>query len=161
MSTMTLNYGISNRHNQIPSLGPVLDFLRLLWSFDHTLHQTSKRMVRSSGVTGPQRLVIRIVGRFPGITLGQLAEIMKVHPSTLTGIIKRLQQNRLISRRSDQRDGRRASLGLTASGRKLDMNREATIEAAIQYAISELSADQLTAAQHVLETVTRALQAGN
>src|SRR4030042_7092354 len=125
---MNLNHDINNTHHQIPSLGPVLDFLRLLWSFDHSLHRTSKRMTSSLGITGPQRLVLRIIGRFPGITLGQLAEIMKVHPSTLTGIIKRLQQNRLISRRSDQRDGRRAFLGITAAGRKLDLSGEATIE---------------------------------
>lgn len=157
---MHVSHDARNTHNQIPSLGPVLDFLRLLWSFDHALHQTSKRMALSSGITGPQRLVIRIVGRFPGITLGQLAEIMKVHPSTLTGIIKRLQQNRLISRRADQRDGRRASLGLTATGRKVDLNREATIEAGVQHAMSELSANQLEATRQVLEKITNALRTG-
>jgi Transcriptional regulators len=158
---MNLNYRALAIQNQIPTLGPVLDFLRLLWSFDHALHQTSKRMALSSGVTGPQRLVIRIVGRFPGITLGQLAEIMKVHPSTLTGIIKRLQQNRLISRRSDQRDGRRVFLGLTAAGRKLDLSSEATIETTVQQAMAELTADQLEAARQVLETLTHSLQAGD
>jgi DNA-binding MarR family transcriptional regulator len=155
-----LNSNAAAITNQIPSLGPVLDFLRLLWSFDHALHQSSKRMVSSLGITGPQRLVIRIVGRFPGITFGQLAEIMKVHPSTLTGIVKRLQNNRLISRRSDPRDGRRAFLGLTTTGRKLDLNREENLEAAVMQAMSELSGDQLEAAQQVLEKVTLALRAG-
>ncbi len=154
-----MNHDATDTHHQLPSLGPVLDFLRLIWSFDHVLHQTSKRMASSSGITGPQRLVMRIVGRFPGITLGRLAEIMQVHPSTLTGIVRRLQHNRLISRRSDQRDGRRAFLGLTARGRKFDLSKEATIEAAVQQAMSELSSDQLEAAQRVLEKVTHALQA--
>ena len=33
------------------------------------------------GLTGPQRLVVRLVGRFPGITAGRLAEILHVHCS--------------------------------------------------------------------------------
>ena len=45
-----------------PSLGPTLDFLRLLWELDHALQRRSKRMARALGLTGPQRLVLRIVG---------------------------------------------------------------------------------------------------
>jgi hypothetical protein len=65
-------------------LGKVLDFMRLLWSVDHGLQSLSKRMDARLGVTGPQRLVIRIVGRFPGISPGEIADILKVHKSTLT-----------------------------------------------------------------------------
>jgi hypothetical protein len=50
-------------------------------------------------------------------------------------------------------------LGLTARGRKFDLSKEATIEAAVQQAMSELSSDQLETAQRVLEKVTHALQA--
>ena len=46
-------------------LGETVEFLRLVWAVDHALQTTSKRMARSLGVTGPQRLVVRIVGRVP------------------------------------------------------------------------------------------------
>ena len=65
--------------------------LRLIWALDHALQRRSKRMEATLGVTGPQRLVIRIVGRFPGAPAGLLSEILHIHPSTLTGILKRLQ----------------------------------------------------------------------
>ena len=51
-------------------LDPVLDFLRLLWSIEHGLQRMSKRMEGELGITGPQRLVLRIVGRFPGLSAG-------------------------------------------------------------------------------------------
>jgi hypothetical protein len=76
----------------LPPLGETIDFLRLIWRVDHALHQASKRMQASLGVTGPQRLVIRIVGRFPGLTAGQLAEILYVDPSTMTGVLERLER---------------------------------------------------------------------
>ena len=44
----------------------------------------------------------------------QLAVIMHLHPSTLSGILKRLERRDLLSRRPDPRDRRRALLALTA-----------------------------------------------
>ncbi len=125
----------------IPPLGEVLEFLRLIWALDHALQRASKRMERSLGVTGPQRLAMRIVGRFPGILAGQLAAILHLHPSTLTGILKRLERQGLLTRRRDPRDARRALLGLTAKGRRLEEAVVAgTVEAAVRSALAELSA---------------------
>jgi len=56
-----------------PSLGPVLEFLRVLWQVDHALQRRSKRMARELGLTGPQRLVLRLVGRFPGLPAGDMS----------------------------------------------------------------------------------------
>ena len=74
------------RH-QLPD---VLQFMQVLWAVVHGLEQTSKRMRGRIGVTGPQRLVLRVVGLFPGLSAGDLATILHVHPSTLTGVIQRL-----------------------------------------------------------------------
>src|SRR5437660_7812237 len=91
-----------------PPLGGVLDFLRLLWAVDHALQSASKRMESNFGMTGLQRLVMRIVGRFPGIAAGRVAEILHVHPSTLKGVLTRLAAPGLLQRRTEPRDGRRA-----------------------------------------------------
>src|SRR5689334_17453862 len=89
-------------------LGEVIEFMRLLWAVDHGLEASSKQMDAQFGVTGPQRLVIRIVGRHPGISAGQIAEILHVHPSTLTGVLGRLVERGIIHRRVDPADARRA-----------------------------------------------------
>src|SRR3954466_12832271 len=115
-----------------PPLGAVLDFMRLLWAVDHALQSASKRMESTYGVTGPQRLVVRIVGRFPGIAAGRVAEILHVHPSTLTGILKRLEARGMLQRKADPRDARRALFALTAKGRKLDTVRTGAVELAVR-----------------------------
>src|SRR5258708_13076299 len=81
-----------------PPLGAVLDFMRLLWAVDHSLQSASKRMEAQHGITGPQRLVVRIVGRFPGIAAGRVTDFLHVHPTTLPGILNRPQQRRLLQR---------------------------------------------------------------
>lgn len=141
----------------LPALGEVLDFMRLIWGVGHALERTSKRMESTLGVTGPQRLVIRLVGRFPGIPVGHLAKLLHAHPSTLTGIVKRLESQGIVSRRPDPRDGRRSLLGLTDKGRDLDVETEGTVEAAIQRTIEHTPPAKLQAAREVLASIAEAL----
>lgn len=135
-------------------LGEVLDFLRLLWRLDHALQRRSKRMEATLGLTSPQRLVVRIVGRFPGIPAGHLAELLHVHPSTLTGVLQRLDRQGLVRRRADPRDRRRSLLSLTDAGRRIDVETEGTIEAAVQRAIRRVSPAVLRAAGEVLSVLS-------
>src|SRR5215216_4735842 len=95
---------------------PVLRFMRLMWSVDQGLHRVSKRMSAAVGLTGPQRLAVRIIGRSPGITPGGLSEQMHLDPSTVTGVVRRLQTNRMIVRHVDPADARRTRLTLTKRG---------------------------------------------
>jgi DNA-binding MarR family transcriptional regulator len=142
---------------EVPPLGEVLEFLRLIWAVHHGLEKTSKKMDLRLGVTGPQRLVLSIVGRFPGIPAGRLAQILHVHPSTLTGVIKRLERRGFIERRPDPRDARRASLGLTARGRRLDV-AAGTVEGAVNRALQTAGNHQVRAAGRVLKILAETLE---
>jgi DNA-binding MarR family transcriptional regulator len=140
-----------------PRLGEVLDFMRLIWALDHSLQKASKRMNTTIGVTGPQRLVIRILARFPGIAAGQIAQLLHVHPSTLTGVLKRLEREGLIRRRPDPTDRRRASLGITKKGRRVDAIRAATVEAAVRRVLSSTSRANVATARELLIALAEAL----
>ncbi|MBS1153195.1 MAG: Organic hydroperoxide resistance transcriptional regulator [Myxococcaceae bacterium] len=144
----------------VPPLGNALDFLRILWGLDHSLQSASKRMEATLGVTGPQRMVVRIVGRFPGMSAGRLAEILHIHPSSVTGILKRLDRKGLITRRADPRDGRRAFLGLTEKGRKIDVRSEGTVEAAIVAALATLDRKTVQRVREALVHIAAVLKEG-
>ena len=60
-----------------------LEFLQCLWRTSHAMERRSRRMEKAIGVTAPQRLVLRFLGRFPGVTAGQLAQALHVDPGTL------------------------------------------------------------------------------
>jgi DNA-binding MarR family transcriptional regulator len=114
-------------------------------------------MARSLGVTGPQRLVIRIVGQFPGISPGELAEILCIHPSTLTGVLKRLISNRLIASQRDPVDRRRALLSLTPKSRELDRRSQGTVEAGVRRTLADLPRREIRAAANVLRKLASVL----
>lgn len=139
-------------------LGGSLEFLRTLWELDHALQRASKRMERERGVTGPQRMVVRIVGRFPRISPGQLATLLHLHPSTLTGVLQRLEVRRLIVRRVDPRDRRRSFLGLTPAGRALDVDLAHTVEEALEQVLKELPPARAEAARATLQALAEALR---
>jgi MarR family transcriptional regulator, organic hydroperoxide resistance regulator len=140
-------------------LGPVLEFMKQLWAVDHGLQSISKRLEATHGITGPQRLVVRIVGRFPNISAGALAEILHMHPSTLTGILRRLESRGILVRRIDPNDARRALFGLTARGKRVDTLRSGTVEAAVKRLIAR-TPDEIGAAQRVLGALADELKRG-
>lgn len=141
-----------------PRLAASLGFMQHLWSLAHALQAKSKRMESELGVTGPQRLALRIVGRAPGISPGELAETMRVHPSTLTGILKRLAERHALARSADPRDGRREHLSLTAQGRAIDERRGGTVEAAVRRALAQLDPHEVRAAERVITRLVEELE---
>jgi MarR family transcriptional regulator, organic hydroperoxide resistance regulator len=139
------------------SLGEVLSFMRLLWAVVHGLESASKQMQREIGVTGPQRLVLRLVGHYQRLSPGDLAELMHVHPSSLTGVLRRLERSRLLVRKNDPKDGRRAILTLTAKGRSVNGRRARTVEASVRRTLGSLPATRIGAARELLTALASEL----
>jgi DNA-binding MarR family transcriptional regulator len=135
------------------TLGSTLDFMRLLWAMDHGLQRRSKRMEVELGVTGMQRVVIRLIGRFPGIMAGRLAELLHVHPSTLTGVLKRVVERGYVQRERDRTDARVAHFTLLSEGERIDGSQAGTIEAAVRRTLGRLDPAQVDAARIVLSAL--------
>jgi len=139
------------------TLGDVLDFMRVLWAVDHGLQSASKRMRRAIGVTGPQRLVVRMVGRFPGVSAGRIADLLHLDPSTLTGVLKRLETMGAIKRTHDPKDARRALFVLTDKGKAIDAQRSGTVEALVRKVLAEIPPAKVQSAREVLEAIANEL----
>jgi DNA-binding MarR family transcriptional regulator len=116
--------------------GETLQFMKRMWDLAHALDVRSKRMARSLGVTGPQRLVIRVLGRAPGSTASDISQTLGMHPSTLTGVLRRLELLGAMERRADDVDRRRLRFRLTRKGVAIDRERKGTVEAAVRRALT-------------------------
>ena len=141
-------------------LGEVLTFLQRLWAVAHGLESISKRMRATVGVTGPQRLMIRLIGRYSRATSGDLAEILHVHPSSLTGVLRRLERAQLIRRVPDARDGRRAILTLTSRGQALNDQDLGTVESSVRRTLRRLSPAEIATVRNALGMLATELGVG-
>jgi len=134
-----------------------LALLRLLWQVHHGLQSASKRMERDLGVTGPQRLVVRLLDDSPGMTAGELSQLLHLDPGTMSGVIQRLLRERLVRRAGDPHDRRRFLLALTQQGRGLAARRAGTVEERVVNALQGLSKDELAASERALALLANKL----
>lgn len=139
-------------------LGDALEFLQRLWALDHALERLSGVMARTLGVTAQQRLILRCLGKYPGMPAGQLAAVLHVDPGTVSAALRRLESSQLIERRRDPKDRRRVRLGLTARGRALDRATPGTVENAVEALFAHSRAAELDATLRVLERLTLSLE---
>jgi len=135
--------------------------MQQLWDLVHALDVRSKRMARELGVTGPQRLVIRVLGQKPRSTATDVAEMLGLHPSTLTGILKRLELQGMVQRAVDAEDRRRARFRLTRKGNDIDRERKGTVEAAVKRALARADASTIARSMKLLELLTSELAHGD
>ena len=140
-----------------PRLDPVLEFMRLLWNVEHGLQSASKRMEATLGVTGPQRLVLLMVTDRPGVSAGELAHALHLHPSTITGIVQRLAGKGLLRRERDRADGRRVRLRACRPARPLVAASRGTVEDAVTRALGKVPARHVGRARDVLAALADAL----
>src|ERR1017187_6250310 len=150
--------GSSSLPDGAPSLGEVLDFMRLIWAVDHGLQSLSKKIQTLIGLTGPQRVTLRGLGRFPGVSAGEWVRILPVHPSTLTGILQRLEARKLVKRTLDAADGRRARLTLTTKGQRFDVPARGTVESVVGHVIGCFRRDQVHLTSRVLAALSQELR---
>ena len=143
-------------------LGGTLEFMRLLWALHHGLEKRSKRMEATLGVTGQQRLVVRMIGSFPGVTAGVLARLLHLHPSTVTGLLKRLERRGMIVRRGHAGGDRRVvAFFLSPRGGRLDSRRSGTIESTMSSVLASLPPRRVAAARDVLAALADRFSAGS
>ncbi len=124
------------------------------------LQRRSKWLAGRRGVTGPQRLALRIIGHMPHVSAGLLATTLKLHPSTLTGVLQRLERRGFLTRRVDGSDRRRVHLDLTDRGRAATRPLRGSVEDAVTQVLGREDPREVRATADLLRSLVRELEAG-
>ncbi|HET8723871.1 MAG TPA: MarR family transcriptional regulator [Anaeromyxobacteraceae bacterium] len=135
----------------------VLDVMQALWALAHALEARSKRMHRDLGITGPQRLLLRVVGQSPGCGPGEAARRLSLDPGTVTRLAAGLERRDLIRREVDPVDARRQRLVLTPRGKILNGRHRGTVEGAVREALAAASAGEVRQARRFIRRLTASL----
>lgn len=139
------------------NLDPVLSFLRTLWAVDHGLGRVSKKLLATMGITAEQRMIIRFVGSSGAVSAGELARTLHVDAGTISASLRRLEEQRLISRARSEGDARRVDVELTRRGKAFDAPAKHTAEDAVARALAKASPRDVAATQRLLEDVVAEL----
>jgi DNA-binding MarR family transcriptional regulator len=129
-----------------------------MWRLNHALELTSGHMERSLGITAQQRMVIRCLGKQPGMSPTQLALLLHLDRSTISTALNRMERSGLLVRRSDERDRRSVTLWLSPKGKRLDRPSKETVETAVKGMLAQTGKRDLLATARVMECLSRKLE---
>jgi DNA-binding MarR family transcriptional regulator len=82
-------------------------------------HKKLEDDLHKVGLTPPQFYVLATIGYAGGLPFGEIGAKMMVTVSNLTGIVDRLEEKKLVSRKRDENDRRVVHVVLTDKGAKL------------------------------------------
>jgi MarR family transcriptional regulator, organic hydroperoxide resistance regulator len=134
----------------------VVSCLRRLFK---AIHQHSKAIHRATGLSGPQLWALTILDGEPGLSLGELAERMFAHASTVSGVVERLVERGAIRRVVDQQDRRGVRLSLSPAGRRLLRTSPSPVQEGMRRALAEMPPTRLRQLRRSLEEIVRVTEA--
>ena len=90
-----------------------------LYATSMAINRTYKPMLDEMGITYPQYLVLNALAEADGMSVGTIAHRLALESSTVTPLVKRMEQAGLVRRQRSQLDERQVQVDLTATGRAL------------------------------------------
>ncbi len=116
------------------------------------------RRVRALGFTRSQWLVLGRLGRQPGVSQSELAELLEVEKATAGRLIDRLEKNGWIERRTDEADRRIKRIYMTERGKKAHDTIGPIAEAMLEEELSSLTEAERKLLTDLMINVKRQLQ---
>lgn len=122
------------------------------------LNRRLRRQAAVHSLTPTQFATLAAVDRHGGITPGELAELEKVQPPSMTRVIAALEERGLVSRSPHPTDRRQVTVTVTEAAKKLLKEERARKEAWLTRQLKELSPEERTIlrqAAPILEKLSR------
>ena len=130
-----------------------------LYGASMAVQRTYKPVLDAMGITYPQYLVMSVLWENDGEAIGAIAERLALEPSTITPLVKRLEQAGFVERKRDATDERRVEVFLTARGHKLRAERQCLADALLEG--SGMSIAELTTLNRQVRRLRDALTRGS
>ena len=121
----------------------------------------SQEVSSSFGITGPQLWALKIVSQHPDLALGELSRKMYLHPSTVTGVIDRLESKGYVVRDRDLADRRVVKVKLTPAGQDLAAKAPNPIQGKMIYGLMKLSENELNVIYESVKRLAEIAEAEN
>ncbi len=100
----------------LPTLTPEEQVIASLRRIIRAVDLHSRKLMESSGLTGPQLAALQEINRQGPISAGNVARAIHLSQGTVTGILTRLEARGLVTRERSETDRRATVISITSSG---------------------------------------------
>jgi len=121
----------------------------------------SQEISREFGITGPQLWALKTISQQEGLSLSELGKGMYLHPSTITGLIDRLEKKGYVLRERDRGDRRVIKIRLTARGAALVKKSPNPIQGKMVHGLRRLKRVELDSIFSSMQKLVKMMEAEN
>lgn len=149
-----------NQPPPIPAESYELRILQSLRRIIRAIETHSQTLSQQHRITGPQ-LACLLALRGEGSTTTKLAQTVYLSPSTVVGIVDRLEDKALVSRQRSSRDRRQVLISLTESGVQLAASAPSPLQQTLAAGLKRLPEAEQVGITLALEKVVELMNARN
>ncbi len=142
----------------VPATRYDLRVLQSLRQIIRAVDMHSRQLLRQHRITGPQLITLLTVEKHEPVTASGIAGHIHLSPSTLVGILDRLEIKGLIRRARDSRDRRLVQITLTEQGKDLAVDAPSPLQDTLAEAMGRLSETELVMIAESLERIVGLMQ---
>ena len=143
---------------QVPTTRYDLRVLQALRQIIRAVDLHSRQLLRQHKITGPQLIILLTVEKYELVTVSALAGHIHLSPSTVIGILDRLETKGFIRRERDPRDRRLVQVSLTEQGKVLASNAPSPLQGTLAEAMDKLPETELLVIAETLERIVGLMQ---
>ena len=121
-------------------------------NYSHEVH-------REFGITSPQLWALKTISQRRSISLSELGEAMYLHPSSMTGLIDRLEKRGLALRERNQKDRRMINIKLTPKGSALARKSPNPIQGKMIHGLKNLKKGKLNSISNSMRKLVEIMEA--
>ena len=147
--------------SQISRNVAIYDTMQSLRRIFKALQNFSHEVSTKFGITGPQLWVLKTIFKNGSLPLGELSKKMYMHPSTITGVIDRLEKKGYVSRDRDRKDRRVIKVQLTPKGKRLVKRAPNPVQGKMLHGLRGLKKEKLDLIHESVQTLVEIMEAQN
>ena len=150
----TLHKRAGNAPTERENVTDVIDSLR---SLIQALRASGREVEQKVGISSAQLYILQELQARPGQSINELARSTYTHQSSVSNVVGRLFDSRLVTRTQSKEDARRVNISISASGRSLLKKAPRTEQERLLAALKRLSTSELADLARTLSLLSELL----
>ena len=147
---------MSGQLNRDVAISEIMQSLRRIIK---SIQDYSQEVSNKFGITGPQLWVLKIISGNENLSLGELSKRIYLHPSSITGLVDRLEKKGYVLRDRGQEDRRVIKVQLTSEGKKLVRKAPNPIQGKMIYGLRKLRKGKLNLLCNSIQELVEIMEA--
>jgi DNA-binding MarR family transcriptional regulator len=146
---------------QITRDAAISEIMQSLRRIIKSLQDYSQTVSSHFGITGPQLWALKTIYQRGSLSLGELSKGMYLHPSTVSGVVDRLEKKGFVLRDRTEKDRRVVKVCLTPKGKMLVRRAPNPVQGKMIYGLRKLKKEKLNLIYESVQELVGIMEAQN